>query len=533
MSEISSTPVSEGSVSILPGVGILGVLGHLNYEPWFALAEYVDNSLQSVARCREELEEVDPSFLLEVIITYERENGGRLIIEDNAAGIFRSEFDRAFRAAEIPPDRSGLSEFGMGMKSASIWFAKNWKVETTSVGDPNAYVVEFDMQSVLTDKVDRLKITRKDAPVKAHYTRVELWNLNQFLPGRTLGKVRDHLREIYRVFLREGRLRLHVAGQEMSYTPPAVLHAPDFREVDVDDAGNAADVHEWRKTISFELNDGVLVHGWAAIRAEGRTSGNGLSLFRRERVILGTSEKPFRPPRVYGQPNSYRSQRLFGELTLEGLPVSHTKDGFQWHGREEEFEEKLRVVLDSEPLPLLKQAEGYRARQATRAEVKRIRDAAQNTTEVSERELPSVVFQVIDTRRSDDFDHSGLRPAEDIDLDFTREFSFKQDDRDWRIAISAASRLNEGRWLIKHVESDAKSRQVRIDMTINTAHPFLKQFAMGSTDALEAVFRLAVAMVVSESVLHTSGDGEVASTFMRQVDSILGSALSKRLRSDT
>ena len=34
-------------VSIRPGVSILSVLRHLNYKPWFALAEFVDNSIQS------------------------------------------------------------------------------------------------------------------------------------------------------------------------------------------------------------------------------------------------------------------------------------------------------------------------------------------------------------------------------------------------------------------------------------------------------------------------------------------------------
>ena len=34
-------------VNIRPGVSVLSVLRHLNYSPWFALAEFVDNSLQS------------------------------------------------------------------------------------------------------------------------------------------------------------------------------------------------------------------------------------------------------------------------------------------------------------------------------------------------------------------------------------------------------------------------------------------------------------------------------------------------------
>ena len=38
------------AVSIRPGVRVLSVLRHLNYKPWFALAEFVDNALQSYAK---------------------------------------------------------------------------------------------------------------------------------------------------------------------------------------------------------------------------------------------------------------------------------------------------------------------------------------------------------------------------------------------------------------------------------------------------------------------------------------------------
>lgn len=383
----------ETSVSIVPGVSILGVLGHLNYEPWFALAEYVDNSIQSASKSLVQIVRHEPGYRLRVDISYERENGGRVTILDNAGGIARKDFGRAFKAAEVPPDRTGLSEFGMGMKSASIWFARNWRVTTSSIGDPTEYTIEFDMDSVLAENVERIEVEKTPAAESAHYTKIELWNLNQFLPGRTLGKVRDHLREIYRAFLRDDRLILFVGGQNMEYDEPQILRAPDVRASSVD--GLAGDIQEWRKEIEFSLEGDLQVKGWAAIRAEGKTSSSGLSLFRRGRVIIGTGESPYRPPRIYGQGNSYRSQRLFGELEISGLPVSHTKDGFQWHGREEEFEEQLRRLLDSEPLPLLKQAENYRARQASRTEQRRIAEATQNTVEVAEREIPGVLDDVI------------------------------------------------------------------------------------------------------------------------------------------
>src|SRR5262245_26257829 len=110
-------------VSIRPGVSVLSVLRHLNYRPWFALAEFVDNALQSSIQNRNELEQLDKNYQLEVKIEFPEELPRRLIIRDNAGGISLHDFPRAFRPAIVPPDRSGLSEFGMGMKSASCWFA--------------------------------------------------------------------------------------------------------------------------------------------------------------------------------------------------------------------------------------------------------------------------------------------------------------------------------------------------------------------------------------------------------------------------
>lgn len=536
--ELSTGGLAE--VSIAPGVSILGVLSNLNYEPWYALAEYVDNSIQSAAKSLLLLRKVESNYQLRVDIQYDGAGAGRLVIEDNAAGIARKDFDRAFKAAEVPPDRSGLSEFGMGMKSASIWFANNWRVVTTSVGDANVYTVEFDMGKVLSDKVDHLKVEVAPIGLDTHFTRIELWNLNQKLPGRTLGKVREHLREIYRFFLRNGTLSLSVAGQQMHYEEPEVLIAQDYRAGLVE--GVPTDEQTWRKPISFKLNDAVEVDGWVAIRAEGRTNGTGLSLFRRGRVILGSGETPYKPTRIYGAGNSYRSQRLFGELEIRGLPVSHTKDGFQWQGYEEAFEEELRRLIDAEPLPLLKQAEHYRARKANRAELKRIKEATENTAAVAEKRIPetltSIAYSGDGLRPSTLTNQVDLSPQENVvDEDdsgpsFTKDFAFDFRDGRWTVTMTASERPGDPHWLVRHVDYLSGSRDVAVDLALNTSHPFISQFALGSTDSMEAVLRVAVALTVAESLAMAAGDGESAGTFLRQVDEILTKALSKRLKDE-
>src|ERR1700691_309835 len=104
--------MSIKTVSIRPGVSILSVLRHLNYKPWFALAEFVDNAIQSYVENRVAFESLyGKSWRLKVSIEVDTSSPGRIVVRDNAAGIVREAFPRAFRPAVVPPDRSGLSEF--------------------------------------------------------------------------------------------------------------------------------------------------------------------------------------------------------------------------------------------------------------------------------------------------------------------------------------------------------------------------------------------------------------------------------------
>lgn len=514
--------MATSSVNITPGVSILGVLGHLNYESWYALAEYVDNALQSAHNEWDELVERDSSYHLAVDIEIDTENGGAISIYDNAGGIHLDDFPRAFRAAEIPPDRTGLSEFGMGMKSASIWFARNWSVETTSIGDPNVYTVEFDMDRVLGLDESQLPVKAEPGHADAHYTRIKLWNLNQIPRGRTLGKIRDHLRDIYRMFLRSGELRLVVAGERMSFAEPAVLEAPDARADQ--ELLPEPPVRRWWKPIDLQLEDGVRVTGFAALREEGSTRDAGFSLFRRGRVILGAGDSPYRPLSIYGRGNSYRSQRLFGELTIDGLPVSHTKDGFQWGDREDEFLELLRNELDSEPLPLLKQAENYRSRTVTRQQARLIEAATASTARTLETHLPTA----IEATHVAELDI----PAEESEVDVpeairaVREVSFTLEGTMWIVAISSAHLEHLPQWMTRQVEK-ASDAEVRVDLVLNTAHPFVRQFALGDRDSYEAVLRIAVALAVAESLTRDAGLTFVG-TMMRNVDTVLTRALAHR-----
>src|SRR5690606_12307574 len=104
--------------------------------------------------------------------------------------------------------------------------------------------------------------------------------------------------------------------------------------------------------------------------------------------------------------------------------------------------------------------------------------------------------------------------------DISRSFSFALNGQTWTVSITASDRPAEPRWLIHHTEVQPGSGQVAAHVVLNVGHPLPKQFAVGSIDALEAVLRIAVALVVSESLQKEVGDGDSAARFLRHVNSL-------------
>ena len=347
-------------VNIQPDVSFMSILPYVEYKAWAALAEFVDNALQSFLDNREELRRhhSNPKRPLTVTIKYD---GDSITIRDDAAGIAEIDYERAFRPFAPPPDRTGLSEFGMGMKSAACWFAHEWSVESIAFGENKKRTVNFDVDKIVDEKTKELDV--KEVTVKASdpYTKISLKRLRRPPATRTISKLKNHLGDIYRKFIREKQLILKFNGERLKYTSPNILKAPHHSSPD-------GEIHTWQKEISMDLGGGLSARGFAAILAKGDTKRAGFALFRRGRIIQGSGDEHYRPDVIFGSPTSFRYQRIFGELELEGFSVSHTKTGFQWDENEEPFIDLLKGELNAEELPLLDQAEGYRIKRNSSVE---------------------------------------------------------------------------------------------------------------------------------------------------------------------
>ena len=350
--------INKQVVSIEIGTTMFARYADLPNTVSHAIAEFIDNALQSYRDCKELLLANNPDFKFRVTIDFEwnsDDNRAKVItISDNAGGLNFRSFQKAFMTAETPEDNKGLNEFGMGMKTAAGWLGNTWSVRTTAIDEPVERFYEFNLQYVLDNDVKKLPYEEIQYPNKEHYTIVNIKSPTKNSPSsRSLEKIKAELASIYRQSLRANEMDLFVDGEPLSFDEYPVLEAPFAK------TPNGDRIH-WKKEIDFKFGK-YRAKGFIAILKDINNTQNGLVLLRRGRVIVGAeTDGRYFPKSLFGAQGNFRFKRLFGELELDGFEVSFNKNDIQDKENLEALMEALKGEIHTKDFDLYTQAEDYR-----------------------------------------------------------------------------------------------------------------------------------------------------------------------------
>lgn len=307
--------------------GVLKRYADLSYDEWYAIAEFVDNSLHSFMEHKSDLKklgtqkcEVDIHFL---------DKGNTIKILDNAGGIHPEDFQRLLTLGEPKPRaKSQLSEFGMGMKTAGIWLGNYIELETKSYLSDKAYKITLDVNKAGTDEEVTIEEVKASSNFPS-YTKVTISDLNRKIK-RKKKTIEEALVSIYRKYIESDNLLLKIDGIAPKNITYSILR---------DQSGALR-----KKNFTIRLKSGVECNGFVAIMEKGKTRAAGFSIYRYDRLIRGYPENLWKPREIFGQEggsNLRRSQRLFGELDMTQFKVSHTKNRINYVGEEEDEFRKL------------------------------------------------------------------------------------------------------------------------------------------------------------------------------------------------
>ena len=314
------------------GNAAIKAFNRLPYQPWYALAEYIDNATQSLSDNGHKMQQES----VEVSIVFDAKQR-TISIVDNAFGMGPEVLKRALTVGKPPVDPSGRSRYGMGMKTASCWFGNEWTIATKQFGLDAEYEFTIDVNAFADGAAGSTKLVTRPKSKEDHWTRIELKKVTrQLSPGR-IKEISGNLASIFRKDIMSGRLCLKIDGTEVTYT------------------GYEMDSFAKRSTGGYyyqafdHVVDGIHINGWIACFNEGTGSQKktGIAIFQNDRCIMGGPDA-WRPDNMFGEARGGTvNQRLVGELNLDDhkIEISHTKDAVLWQGtQQEDIEEYLKEV---------------------------------------------------------------------------------------------------------------------------------------------------------------------------------------------
>ena len=480
-------------LNIQPPASIYGTFARYNYKMWYAIAEFVDNSTANFFKNEKNLRYVGDNHL-NIDIVYDS-NSETLTITDNAYGMEIEDFRRAIVLNSKPENADGRNEFGMGLKTAASWFGKVWKVTSTEYGSPRRYTATVDIPRLDAESSNEVDIVTTSENPDVHGTVITISKLNRKIEGpKTIAKIKDVLRSMYRRDLDTGKITIRYNGAELHFKPYDVLKYKG---------------QEWKTDVDYFFEfDNVLHHVTGFVGILGEDSGfikAGLALFRRNRVVIGSEGDYYKPHGIFGQVQSHVSMQLFGEINLDDFQINQAKDGFVWDdGLEDAFVASLKVQI----LDYIKMA-----RQPIKSREREFdpdnQQLLDHTREQTQQSLNRVRIGEESDSISDRQSETGLSEAE---LEFQRNFVdgpdpeeivYQQTENEYELPVGKDKRKVKVIWSdagsAYWFEYDSNANEIKI----NIAHPFFKPYC--STHEFRNVLnKFVIALVMAERLAEDS-----------------------------
>jgi hypothetical protein len=229
----------------------------------------------------------------------------------------------------------------------------------------------------------------------------------------------------------------------------------------------------------------------------------GFSVFRRGRLIEGSVGEAYKPKEIFGSPNSFASQRIVGEIIVEGFEVTHTKDGINWGGHEEEILQAISRQLDTPRLALLDQAEGYRARKSSATLPATFGSSAvEETMDALDRPEAAATLQADgDPERAVEVPPGDVAPAAPS-LSRTLTMQVVRNAKPWKIRLELVREPGApfyGTSVVREDDQDIITVQLNLEHDLSLLH------INEHEQTLQPLLRLLAALALGEKVARDAG----------------------------
>jgi hypothetical protein len=528
-------------IDIRPRIGVYRIFRAMHYRPWYAIAEFVDNSLESYLMNKERLRRAEPRYRLRVTVKTEDDAAGHLWVEDNAAGIAEDRYPEAFAAAAERSEKfleerakaKGLGRANQGLKAAATWMAANWEVTSAAIGEDFTWTIRFDVPKILREQRESLDPIASRKAKSTHGTTVHMWDLTEqgrgvFQP-KTKTALKAYLASMYRRFLRTGELSF--IFDRVPLEPPEVDFLEEVAWGRVEGENRAVGSRKvlWRKDVEVQFGHPKRIHtagGWVGLRASlsRKDNTNNLPLFRLDRLILGPGgTETNRPQALFGGEGSHRYLRMVGEIDIpdetddstipvdQRIDVTPTKDGFTWsEATQNDLYDQLRKAAEAPPPDVIKQASSFRTKKNERISARVEEKVFDRVTEA----IPHLATAIEEKVGEPETTAPSALPK--VKITQSRTYELRVRGERWLVTLDLTNDSEHESWIdFAHSESGPPGayqgsgtkrapRARQLGLRVFTGHPFMHTWARDAA-SLEALLRLAVGIGLAVTTAKISG----------------------------
>ena len=479
------------------------------YKSCQVFSEYIDNAIQSFEGNKNLLLMSDPNYKLRVDIEFDwglnEDNivvAKEVTIQDNAAGMTAQQFNEAFDLADNSVHRSGMNEFGVGMKAASCWLGNKWKIETTSITDNMSRMLDVNLKYVCDNQIDELDFVESRDDSGYHGTKItisDLWKTNVLKQSDLAGLIKS-IASIYRYFLRNNEIQIFIGeknhpedAEMLTFQDYEVLNAPSYLQP------NGESI-EWKKPVSYQDLQGHGITGFIALLKDTAGEKRGVVFMRNHRVVMGFDPNDRTIGKVFmGQVGSKKYRRVFGELELTGFDVAFGKNQIIDTDLLESLCKVVAGSLTIQGTNLLTQGDKYK-KNTTKKQEKNPKSQPQEAPEIP---FPAhTPVPIPEPPKSDVLEEPSQKESLPKSANANRIFSsekFKIEGVEYDFRMEEGTNSKDLFW--NDVSEVSKHTLV---CKVNVDHPFFKAFGTPTEQTLAILRTLSMAKYISSQTGNCS-----------------------------
>lgn len=281
---MSELKIKKSQIDVTPNVNFLTTLRNSGYNNYTAIADIVDNSLDTDVNSKN----------VRIIVKKSKEDYDYIKICDDGCGMDINTLDEAFKLGAITGKNKtlDLGSYGTGLKAAALSIGREFEVRTKSVND-EFYVATYDLDELIngnqfqipvrigsSEEYDEFRTLNGDSETGTIVTITKLDRVTNNNITTFKDILKNKISLIYKYFIDELNIKIYVNNEVVESFDP-MYRKENYTKCLTSNEKFKYDEHDFK----FSIYDIEKVNETISRKINRNQSNAGLYIYRNNRLV--------------------------------------------------------------------------------------------------------------------------------------------------------------------------------------------------------------------------------------------------------